>query len=72
MNARCRMAFLLLTLMPSGPSLADGEECVHEYEAVVTEPTCTELGYTTYTCSKCGNVYFDNFVDALGHDTYNR
>ncbi|MCD8347769.1 MAG: cadherin-like beta sandwich domain-containing protein, partial [Lachnospiraceae bacterium] len=29
----------------------------HSYEAVVTEPTCTEKGYTTYTCSICGDSY---------------
>ncbi|MCD8315518.1 MAG: hypothetical protein LUD44_07810, partial [Firmicutes bacterium] len=26
----------------------------HSYEAVVTAPTCTEGGYTTYTCTVCG------------------
>lgn len=39
----------------------------HSYTAVVTEPTCTEEGYTTYTCS-CGDSYVDNYVDALGHN----
>ena len=38
----------------------------HDYEEVVTEPTCTEQGYTTYTCH-CGDSYVDNYVDALGH-----
>ena len=38
----------------------------HSYEAVVTEPTCTEQGYTTYTC-QCGESYTDDFADALGH-----
>ena len=38
----------------------------HEYEAVVTEPTCTEAGYTTYTCA-CGDSYTADPVDALGH-----
>ncbi len=40
----------------------------HNYEAVVTDPTCTEDGYTTYTCSRCGDSYVANYVDALGHD----
>lgn len=40
---------------------------VHSYEAVVTEPTCTEGGYTTYTCSVCGDSYKDDFTDPLGH-----
>lgn len=39
----------------------------HTYEAAVTEPTCTQQGYTTYTCSGCGDSYKDNYVAANGH-----
>ena len=39
----------------------------HNYEAVVTAPTCTERGYTTHTCSHCGDSYVDTYVEALGH-----
>ena len=39
----------------------------HSYTAVVTAPTCTEKGYTTYTCT-CGDSYKKDFVSALGHD----
>ena len=39
----------------------------HKYNKVVTEPTCTEKGYTTYTCSVCGDLYVADYVDALGH-----
>jgi len=38
---------------------------------VVTEPTCTEEGFTTYTCRfiwDCGLTKTDNFVPALGHN----
>ncbi len=38
----------------------------HNYSEVVTAPTCTEEGYTTYTCD-CGDSYTGNKVDALGH-----
>ena len=38
----------------------------HNYNAVVTAPTCTEKGYTTHTCA-CGDSYVDTYVDALGH-----
>ncbi len=38
----------------------------HTYTAVVTKPTCTEQGYTTYTCH-CGDRYIDNYVEATGH-----
>ncbi|MBR4881343.1 MAG: hypothetical protein IKU19_05375, partial [Clostridia bacterium] len=39
----------------------------HSYDAVVTAPTCTEEGYTTYTCSVCGDTYVADKVAALGH-----
>lgn len=43
--------------------------CSHNWEAgAVTDPTCTAEGYTTYTCSKCGDVKHDDAVAALGHD----
>ena len=34
---------------------------------MVTAPTCTEKGYTTYTCSVCGDSYTTDEVAALGH-----
>ena len=40
----------------------------HSYESVVTEPTCTEQGYTTHTCASCGQSYVDSETEALGHD----
>ena len=44
------------------------QPCEHDYEAVVTAPTCTEKGHTTYTCTKCGDSYVGDEVAALGHD----
>ena len=41
----------------------------HEYVADITVPTCTEQGYTTYTC-ECGESYVDDFEDATGEHTY--
>ena len=41
--------------------------CSHTYTSVVTAPTCTTAGYTTYTCSKCGDTYTGNATAALGH-----
>ena len=38
----------------------------HKHTKTVTAPTCTEDGYTTYTCS-CGDTYIDDEVPALGH-----
>ncbi|MBQ4562791.1 MAG: hypothetical protein IJA55_10735, partial [Clostridia bacterium] len=39
----------------------------HKYDAVVTAPTCKEKGYTTYTCSNCGDSYVTDYVDATNH-----
>lgn len=40
---------------------------IHDYQAAVTPPGCTEEGYTTYTCTLCGNSYRDTYTPALGH-----
>ncbi len=42
--------------------------CKHSYEVQITEATCNEDGYTTYTCSLCGDTYVDEPTMALGHD----
>ena len=42
--------------------------CEHEYLAGETvAPTCTEDGYTVYTCTVCGRTYHGDYVTALGH-----
>ncbi|MBQ6889759.1 MAG: hypothetical protein IJN53_01890, partial [Oscillospiraceae bacterium] len=38
----------------------------HTYKAVVTAPTCTKGGYTTYTCD-CGASYVGDETPAAGH-----
>ena len=43
----------------------------HSYKSTVTAPTCTERGYTTHTCSVCGDSYKDTYTAALGHDYVN-
>ncbi|MBO5868778.1 MAG: hypothetical protein J6Q54_07720, partial [Oscillospiraceae bacterium] len=40
--------------------------CTHAYTATVTAPTCTEQGYTTYTCA-CGDSYVADYVNAKDH-----
>ena len=39
----------------------------HSYQTVVTPPSCGEQGYTTHTCTTCGDWYQDSYVDAKGH-----
>ena len=40
----------------------------HSYLSVITNPSCTGSGFTTYTCSECGDSYIGNETAALGHD----
>ena len=42
----------------------------HNYELVVTPPSCTNEGYTTHTCS-CGYYYVDSLKDYLDHNYQN-
>ncbi|MBR6808143.1 MAG: leucine-rich repeat protein, partial [Clostridia bacterium] len=39
----------------------------HTYSSTVTQPSCTEGGYTTYVCSVCGYSYVGNHTPAKGH-----
>ena len=39
----------------------------HVYVPTVTKPTCTEQGYTTYTCDICGDSYVTDYTEATGH-----
>ena len=39
----------------------------HDYAEEVTAPTCTEMGYITYTCTRCGDTYKGDYTDAAGH-----
>ncbi len=40
----------------------------HKYESVVTDPSCTEGGFTTYTCKVCGDSEIKDPTDARGHN----
>ena len=46
----------------------DGEALGHDYDRSVTAPTCTEAGYTTFSCGICDHTYTGEEVEALGHD----
>ena len=50
---------------PSQPPVDPGVH-QHSYSSDVTPPTCTEEGYTTYTCA-CGDSYSGDMVSATGH-----
>ena len=52
------VGLLMLTLCACGHT--------HTYSEEVVDPTCTEGGYTRYTC-ECGDTYDDRAVEATGH-----
>lgn len=58
----CKGCGAVLTKSTSTPKTA------HDYASVVTAPTCTEGGFTTFTCTVCGDSYTGDKVQALGHD----
>ena len=58
---KCSVCGKTLTAQTEIPALG------HSYNAVVTDPDCVNGGYTTYTCSVCGDTYVANEVAALGH-----
>ena len=52
--------------VPEDTQIAELTEHEHTYIAVITEPSCTKSGYTTYTCA-CGDSYVDDYTEVLGH-----
>ena len=57
-------------IMPSGDITVTAilKEIEHSYQKDVVAPTCTEKGYTEYTCKYCGNSYVGDYVPATGHN----
>ena len=51
---------------PSEPTKSTTSAHEHQYDSSRTYPTCTERGYTTYTCS-CGYSTIGDYVSATGH-----
>lgn len=39
----------------------------HEFDMEITQADCTQRGYTTGTCQKCGYTYMYDMLNALGH-----
>lgn len=42
----------------------------HSYVPEVIAPTCTQEGYTVFTCSVCGDFYTGDYRAALGHEPF--
>ena len=57
---------MLLSAVPMTAMATETEECPHQYESAITEPTCTQGGYTSYKCSLCEEEYVADEVDPTG------
>ena len=51
----------------SESSEPDSTEPEHDYKATVTKPTCYSVGYTTYTCTICGDWYKADETGMVAH-----
>ena len=64
------MAFALAACGEETPATTDdnvgADGHIHDYATRVVEPTCSEGGFTVYTCNICGNKYTDNKVPKTG------
>ena len=60
------LIFSVLLLVGCGDTKPDATN-KHNYVPTVTDATCDEAGYTTYTCDDCGDSYVSDIVEALGH-----
>ena len=65
-GSRCAICDAILVAQEVTPALG------HDYEDVVTAPTCTTAGYTTHTCSRCGDSYTDSETATTGHNYNSR
>ena len=54
------------TQQPTEPKPTNAPH-THSYKVKTVSPTCTEKGYTQYTCS-CGDNYSGSYTNALDHD----
>lgn len=68
MNIKVRMfdPFVLFLVLAILLSCVSGCMHQHQYKETVIQPTCTEAGYTVFTCA-CGEEYTDCVTEALGH-----
>jgi len=61
-GSKCSVCKTVITQQATIPATG------HNYLSVTTDPTCITRGYTTHTCSYCGDSYVDSYTQCLGHD----
>lgn len=61
-GSHCNVCHEVLKAQEDIPAIGKQEEHTHDYQCVVTqEPTCTQPGIRTYTCS-CGDTYTEKIA----------
>ena len=61
------LSIIALCFFVSACDKQSEEEHVHDYSKEVVSPTCTELGYTLYSC-ECGYEIKGEYISAKGHE----
>ena len=61
------LALMLLIVGCQSPSKDATATKEHYFVSTKVEPTCTEDGYTAFTCTRCYFSYQENIVPATGH-----
>ena len=73
-NGKFLLVFLVLLIgvMPFLFACNDtGDDVhIHSYVDIITEPTCIAPGYTTHTCSSCGDSYTSSYVEITEQHDY--
>jgi hypothetical protein len=60
-GSHCSRCGAVLTAQEDIPMLG------HAYKYTVVAPTCTAVGYTSYTCLNCGDTYRDTYTEKVPH-----
>lgn len=67
-DATCNLAGIKTFSCSCGDTYTeDIPKISHNYDDKVVPPTCSLRGYTEHTCSSCGSVYIDTYVDVAPH-----
>ena len=56
-------ALFILVIATLAVTSCSNKEHVHTFESVVIKQTCHNQGYTQNTCTECGYVCYDNYVE---------
>ena len=59
-----------LTCGDTKSAVIESSDSLHQYDMVITLPTCSDQGYTTHTCATCDHTFKDRYTDQLSCEEY--